>query len=35
VIGISTEETGRELVVDVIVGVVFGILVVAVKVLLH
>jgi hypothetical protein len=35
VIGISTEETGRELVVDVLVGVVFGILVVAVKVLLH
>ena len=35
VIGISTEETGRELIVDVLVGVVFGVLVVAVKVLLH
>jgi hypothetical protein len=35
VIGISTEETGRQLVVDVLVGVLFGILVVAIKVLLH
>jgi hypothetical protein len=35
VIGISTEETGRELVVDLLVGVLFGILVVAIKVLLH
>jgi hypothetical protein len=35
VIGVSTEETGRELVVDVLVGVLFGVLVVAVKVLLH
>jgi hypothetical protein len=35
VIGISTEQTGRELIVDTLVGVLFGILVVAVKVLLH
>ena len=35
VIGISTEQTGRDLVIDTLVGVVFGMLVVAVKVLLH
>jgi hypothetical protein len=35
VIGISTEQTGRELIVDTLVGVLFGILVIAVKVLLH
>jgi hypothetical protein len=34
-IGISTEQTGRELIVDTLVGVVFGMLIVAVKVLLH
>ena len=35
VIGISTEQTGRELFVDTLVGVVCGLLIVAVKVLLH
>jgi hypothetical protein len=35
IIGISTEQTGRELIVDTLVGVVFGILIVAVKILLH
>jgi hypothetical protein len=35
VIGISTEQTGRDLVIDTLVGVVFGMLIVAVKVLLH
>jgi hypothetical protein len=35
VIGISTEQTGRQLVVDTLVGVVFGMVVVAVKVFLH
>jgi hypothetical protein len=35
VIGINTEETGRQLAVDVLVGVAFGIVVVVVKVFLH
>jgi hypothetical protein len=35
VIGISTEQTGRQLVVDTLVGVLFGLVVVAVKVFLH
>jgi hypothetical protein len=35
VIGISTEQTGRELVIDTCVGVLFGIVVVAVRVFLH
>jgi hypothetical protein len=35
VIGISTEQTGRELVIDTLVGVGFGALVVVVRVLVH
>ena len=35
VIGITTEQTGRELVIDTAVGVAFGVLVIAVKVILH
>jgi hypothetical protein len=35
VIGISTEQTGREVIVDTLVGVVFALMVIAVKVLLH
>jgi hypothetical protein len=35
IIGISTEQTGRELIFDTLVGVLFGILIVALKVLLH
>ncbi len=35
VIGISTEQTGRELIVDTLVGILFGIMIVAIKVFLH
>jgi hypothetical protein len=35
IIGISTEQTGRELIFDTLVGVLFGVLIVALKVLLH
>jgi hypothetical protein len=35
VIGISTEQTGRALIIDTLVGTLFGIVVVAVKVFLH
>jgi hypothetical protein len=34
-IGLSTEESGRELLLDTVVGVAFGMLVIAVKVIMH